>query len=132
MWYFALIGAHSFSFEPSIMPRLLLGFLYICIVLKKFAKIILGVFGVIALIVGISSKNSKKRVKELKNDLKDNKKDLDAVRKEKKEVEKNKEEVVKDIAKGLSEIQEAKKTKPVVKKKSVTKAKESLKKRLNG
>ena len=89
MWYFALIGAHSFSFEPSIMPRLLLGFLYICIVLKKFAKIILGVFGVVALIVGISSKNSKKRVKELKNDLKDNKKDLDAVRKEKKEVEKD-------------------------------------------
>ena len=99
MWYFALIGAHSFSFEPSIMPRLLLGFLYICIVLKKFAKIILGVFGIVALIVGISSKNSRKREKQLKNDLKDNKKDLDAVREEKKEVEKDKEEVVKRYSK---------------------------------
>ena len=61
--------------------------------LKKLTKIVLGVFGVLVLIVGLSSKNSRKREKQLKNDLKQNKKDLDSVREEKKEVKEDKKEV---------------------------------------
>ena len=99
---------------------------------KKVVKILLGVFGLFALIIGLTTKKSSKRVREIKKDLKENEDNLSNVREKKNGVKEEKDNIATEIKKGIENIEESKKSKPIVKKKSIKDANKSLKNRING
>ena len=100
--------------------------------IKKIVKILFGVLGTFVGLTMLLGRSSKKKTIEIKKDIKNNELETKKIKEKQKEVEKEKNNIKEEIKRGLKDIEESKKTEPIVEKKSIEDAKKSLKKRLNG